>query len=152
MDGTHDLVDGRPGDGEDGPAEVRRAVELDAPADAVWSALTEDGVLSEWFGGPANLDPVPGGSGRFELDDGDVRRARVDEVVPGRRLTWRWWSEGDDTGPITSVTFELTETATGTRLVVTERPLLAGRARASASVLTPRLARLSMCARSFVPA
>ena len=118
----------------DAPATVERTVELDAPTDVVWAALTEDELLSDWFGGPASLDPVPGGSGRFETDDGTVRRARVDEVDPGRRLSWRWWTDGDDDGPITAVTFELIEGSTGTRLVVTERPLLLGTAWASAAL------------------
>ena len=127
---------------------VERTVDLDAPVEDVWSALTEDGELSDWFGGPSMLDPVPGGAGRFESDDGDVRRARVDDVEPGRRLSWRWWSEGDDDGPITAVTFELTSLPAGTRLVVTERVLLPGTppasASASASVLGASLHRLQL--------
>jgi uncharacterized protein YndB with AHSA1/START domain len=123
-------------------AAVERSVDVDAPADVVWSALTDDGAISAWFGGDVTLDAVPGGEGRFDGGDGDVRRARVDEVEPQRRLSWRWWPEGDDDGPITSVTFELVEHGAGTRLVVTERPLLLG-ARASArSALPGRLPRL----------
>jgi uncharacterized protein YndB with AHSA1/START domain len=126
---------------------VERAVDLDAPADVVWTALTEDDAISAWFGGRVTLDPVPGGAGRFEGDGGEVLRARVDEVEPGRRLTWRWWAEDDDEGPITSVTFELTEVAAGTRLVVIERPILVGvpRASASASVIGARLPGLRAC-------
>jgi uncharacterized protein YndB with AHSA1/START domain len=102
---------------------VERAVELDAPADVVWSALTDDDAISDWYGGRATLDPVPGGSGRFETDGGEVRRARVDEVEPGRRLSWRWWIDGDDEA-ITAVTFELIEVPAGTRLVVAAALLL----------------------------
>jgi uncharacterized protein YndB with AHSA1/START domain len=112
---------------------VERSVELRAPVDVVWTALTEDDALSSWFGGRVTLDPVPGGAGTFESDDGATRRARVDEVEDGRRLAWRWWIDGDDDAPITSVTFELTELGEVTRLVVTERPLLLGTARLSAS-------------------
>jgi uncharacterized protein YndB with AHSA1/START domain len=123
---------------------VEREVELDAPADVVWAALTEDDSMSAWFGGRVTLDAVPGGEGRFDLDDGAARRGRVDEVEPGRRLSWRWWEEGDDDGPITTVTFELTELGARTRLVVTERPLLTGAQRASADVIGRGLGRLQM--------
>ena len=121
---------------------VERSVDLDVPADEVWRALTDDDALSDWFGGHVTLDPVPGGEGRFDAGDGEVRRARVDEVEPGRRLSWRWWTDDDDDGPITSVTFELTELEGSTRLVVTERPILVGAPRATADVLGPGIARL----------
>lgn len=111
-------------------AVVERHVQLDAPADEVWQALTDDDALSDWFGGPVTLDPSPGGEGRFEEPDGTVRRARVDEAEPGRRLALRWWPEDDDDGTISTVAFELTPRPGGTHLVVVERPLLLG-ARAS---------------------
>jgi uncharacterized protein YndB with AHSA1/START domain len=123
---------------------VERAVELDAPVEAVWAALTEADALADWFGGPVELDPVPGGDGRFVTDEGEVRRARVDAVEPGRLLSWRWWPEGDDDGPISAVTFELSELPAGTRLVVTEMPLLLGTAWASVNALGRGLARLEL--------
>ena len=106
--------------------QVERTVDLDAPAAEVWTALTDDGALSDWFGAEVTLDAVPGGGGRFEEPDGEVRHALVEDVDPGRRLSFRWWAEDDDEGPITSVTFELTEVEGLTRLVVTERALLVG--------------------------
>lgn len=114
-------------------AVVERHVDLDAPAEEVWAALTDDGALSAWFGGAVTLDPSPGGEGRFEEPDGTVRRARVDEAEPGRRLALRWWPEDDDDGTISTVAFELVPQPGGTRLVVVERPLLLGAARASAT-------------------
>jgi uncharacterized protein YndB with AHSA1/START domain len=122
---------------------VERSVDLDAPVEDVWSAITDEHAISEWFGGPATLDPVPGGAGRFE-SDGEVRHARVHDVDPGRRLSWRWWTDGDDDGPITAVTFELTPLPVGTRLVVTEQTLLPGVPRASASVLGTGLRGLQL--------
>lgn len=127
MAADHDPTDPAP------EAVVERHVDLDAPADEVWDALTDDDALSRWFGGTVTLDPSPGGEGRFEEPDGTVRRARVDEAEPGRRLALRWWPEDDDDGPISTVAFELTPRPGGTRLVVVERPLLLGVARASAA-------------------
>jgi uncharacterized protein YndB with AHSA1/START domain len=103
--------------------KVERSVELAAPAEVVWDAITDADRLSDWFGGRVALDPVPGGAGRFEDEDGEVRTARVDTVEPGRRLTFRWWGDADDS-PITSVSFELVEVPEGTRVVVTETALL----------------------------
>jgi uncharacterized protein YndB with AHSA1/START domain len=103
---------------------VQRSIDLDAPADQVWDALTEDEALSDWFEADVTLDVVPGGDGRFEQPDGEVRRALVEEVDPGRRLSFRWWVDGDDEGPITSVTFELVPDGDRTQVVVTERALL----------------------------
>src|SRR5215211_9071905 len=103
-------------------AVVERNVNLDATPDDVWRALTEPEELAAWFGPEAELDVRPGGRGRFVDDDGRVRSAVVDRVRPGERLVLRWWPEGDDPGAATSVvTFVVSPTGSGTRLVVTER-------------------------------
>lgn len=92
---------------------VERTVEIEAPADEVWEALTDDARLAEW------------------LDDGGAhRRGGVEESIPGERLTFRWY-EGT-TG--SRVTFAIEEIdGHHTRLTVTETLLLAGQARAMAS-------------------
>jgi uncharacterized protein YndB with AHSA1/START domain len=101
---------------------VERSVDLDATPDDVWRALTEPAELATWFGPEVELDVQPGGRGRFVDDDGSVRRAVVDQVHTGERLVLRWWPEGDDPGAGSSVvTFVVTPTGSGTRLVVTER-------------------------------
>jgi uncharacterized protein YndB with AHSA1/START domain len=136
--------------------QVERTVDLDAPVDEVWSALTEDDALSDWFEADVTLEVVPGGGGRFEHPDGEVRRALVEEVDPGRRLSFRWWTDGDDDGPISSVTFELTEAGDRTHLVVTERALLLPVVAATMSAdLRRGVGRLELrCAagRAFAPA
>jgi len=110
-------------------ARMTRTVELDAPAEDVWRALTEPELLGEWLGSVVELDVRPGGAGVIVEDDGAVRRARVDEVDWARRLALRWWPE-DGGGPESTVELELEPVPGGTRLVVTET--LAGPASASA--------------------
>jgi uncharacterized protein YndB with AHSA1/START domain len=106
---------------------VERSVDLDAEPDDVWRALTEPDELAAWFGPVAELDVRPGGHGRFVDDDGCARRAVVDHVEAGERLVLRWWPE--DGGPAVAasvVTFVVTPTGSGTRLIVTERLAVTG--------------------------
>ena len=101
---------------------VERSVDLDATPDDEWRVLTEPEELAAWFGPEAELDPRPGGVGRFVDDDGLVRRAVVDRIRDGEELVLRWWPEGDDPAAGASVvTFAVRPSGSGTRLVVTER-------------------------------
>lgn len=101
--------------------EVTRDVELPAGADEVWEALTEDERRAEWFGGDTELDVTPGGRGYVTDDDGTRRDVLVHDVEPGRRLTFDWWN---DTEVPSHVEFVIVPTEHGTRLTVTERPLV----------------------------
>ena len=112
-------------------ARITRSVELDATTEAVWRALTEPELLGEWLGSVVELDVRPGGEGVVVEPDGAVRRARVDEVDPGRRLALRWWPEDGD-GPASTVELDLEETTEGVRVVVTETVLQSSAATASA--------------------
>ena len=100
-------------------AHITRSVELDAPVDDVWRALTEPALLADWLDSAVDLDVRPGGEGAIVEADGAVRRARVDAVEPARRLSLRWWPE-DGTGPASMVELDLEATPRGTRVVVTE--------------------------------
>jgi uncharacterized protein YndB with AHSA1/START domain len=98
---------------------ITRTVELDAPAEDVWRALTEPELLGDWLDSVVELDVRPGGVGLIVEPDGAIRRARVDEVQPARRLALRWWPE-DGSGPESTVELDLEATPGGTRVVVTE--------------------------------
>ena len=98
--------------------EVTRELVVPAPPDEVWDALTEPDRLREWFANSVELD-LDGREGVFRWDDGEVRRARVEAVDPGRSLRMVWWDE-DDPGDRSTVAFSIEEAPAGTRLVVTE--------------------------------
>jgi uncharacterized protein YndB with AHSA1/START domain len=98
---------------------ITRSVELDASTEDVWRALTEPALLGEWLDSDVELDVRPGGEGVIVEADGAVRRARVDEVQPARRLALQWWPE-DGSGPSSTVELDLEPTPAGTRVVVTE--------------------------------
>jgi len=86
--------------------DVTREIELAAPPEEVWEALTDADQLAEWFANDVELDPEPGGEGTFRWDNGEVRRAVVEEVVPLERFTFTW----DDS----RVEIELEEIPAGT--------------------------------------
>ena len=92
--------------------DVKREIELDAPADEVWRALTDEEELSQWFANDVELELEPGAEGVFRWDDGEERHAIVEEVDPERRFAFTW--DGS------RVVIELDETATGTRVIVVE--------------------------------
>jgi len=116
-----------------GEVSITRSVELDAAVDDVWQAVTTPELLSGWLEGDVEVDVRPGGDGVLVEPDGAVRRMRIEEVEPTRRLALRWWPE-DGSGPASTVELDLLPTPAGTRLVVTETLLERHPVRASASV------------------
>lgn len=94
--------------------EVTRELVLPAPPEEVWEALTAPERLQEWFANEVEWD---GDELVYRWDDGDERRARIDEAVEPRRLCFRW---RDGEGIETQVVFELEEAQDGTLLTVTE--------------------------------
>ena len=95
--------------------DVKREIELDAPPDEVWRALTDPDELEQWFANDVDLDPREGGEGTFRWDDGEERHAVVEEVEPERRFAFTW-----DGG---HVVIELEELPAGTRVTVVESPV-----------------------------
>ena len=105
-----------------GEVSITRAVELEAPVDDVWEAVTTPALLSGWLEGAVDLDVRPGGEGTIVEPDGAVRRAHVEEVEPARRLALQWWPE-DGSSPASRVELDLEATPAGTRILVTETVL-----------------------------
>ncbi len=93
--------------------EVTRTVVLPVTREEAWEALTEPERLREWFANDVERDVRPGGEGMFRWDNGESRRAVVDEVAEGERLVLRW---EDDS----RVELELDDAPAGTRVLVRE--------------------------------
>ena len=74
--------------------EVVREIELDAEAEDVWEALTNESQLKEWFANDVELDPTPGGRGVFRWDNGEMREAVVESVEEGERIVLRFDDDG----------------------------------------------------------
>ena len=98
--------------------EVVREIELESPPEEVWEAITEPERLEEWFANDVELDPRPGGEGRFRWANGEERRAVVERVEPERLLAFRW--SGDGRGEECTVAIALEPVPRGTRVRVTE--------------------------------
>lgn len=120
--------------------DVQQDVELVTDLESTWELVTRSEDLAAWLGEGAQLDAVPGGTGRVVDDDGVERRIEVDEVSEHERIVWRWWRlDGDDcrerhpdgadadgggTGTsVSRVEITLQPTELGTRLTVIEAPL-----------------------------
>ena|SRR5437773_1537703 len=94
--------------------EVHREVFFEAPADEIWTALTDPDELERWFANEVELDAEPGGRAIFRWSNGEEREAVVEEVEPARRLVLRWLDDGG------LVQLELVEAVAGTSLRVVE--------------------------------
>jgi uncharacterized protein YndB with AHSA1/START domain len=101
--------------------DANREISIDAASADVWAALVDPATLPTWFGAEAELEPRQGATVRFRFPDGTERRGLVEDVMPGRRLTWRWRELhgaglGLVVGPSSTVTIDLR--AEGDRTVV----------------------------------
>jgi uncharacterized protein YndB with AHSA1/START domain len=114
--------------------EVTREVELPAPPDEVWEALTDAERLEEWFATEVELEVRTGGLGIFRWGNGETRTAVVEEVDPPRRFGFRWIDDES------KVQFELEETPDGTRVTVREATYEVSAALELRAMLTPALA------------
>lgn len=103
----------------DVPDEVRKQLDIEAPIQRVWDALTTPEGLLAWFPSVgAEIELRPGG--RLSLvwaDDAD--EGVVDAVEPPRRFVFRWRPVGSDR-PFTTVAFSLGDLGGRTRLTLVE--------------------------------
>lgn len=103
------------------PDEVRRELEIRAPRERVWAALTTPDELVHWFPTRhAEIDLRPGGDAVLEWEEATAEGV-VDVVEPPGHLVFRWRPAGLGR-PYTMVSFTLEETADGaeTRLTLVE--------------------------------
>jgi uncharacterized protein YndB with AHSA1/START domain len=114
--------------------DVSREVELPATADEIWQQVTDNDRLGDWLDADVDLDARPGGAGTFRFADGEMRRAMVRDVEPGRRLSFTWWSlTGASVGRTSTVTITIEPGREGCRLRLVES--FEARARAGAGAV-----------------
>jgi uncharacterized protein YndB with AHSA1/START domain len=96
---------------------VERERVIDAPAEHVWEALTDERLLSEWLGDDVELEPHEGG-GLAVRTDGEERIGTVERIEEGRELAFTWSRDGE---PPSFVSLTLEPAVAGTRVRVVER-------------------------------
>lgn len=106
---------------------VRRTIEIAAPVDKVWSAVTEPEHISRWFGQTVLTGEGVGAHGTITWPGRQALPLRVEAVDAPHTVTYRWCNDDDDRAaatvddaPSTVFTFTLEPTTGGTRLTVEE--------------------------------
>ncbi|MGH8911345.1 MAG: SRPBCC family protein [Acidimicrobiia bacterium] len=95
--------------------EMERSVDVHASPDEVWERIVDGELDEEWLG--VSVEPRPGGPVR--VPDSDTI-GTVEEVEPGRSITWSWRQPDGDPS---QVTIQIEPIETGSRVTVTERML-----------------------------
>jgi uncharacterized protein YndB with AHSA1/START domain len=105
------------------PDRIERTVELAAPPEKVWVALTTAEGLAAWFGNTATIDLRPGGSAQMKwIEEGYTANMRVERVEEPAvfGFTWHIYGLPEDDPRRTYVEFTLEPAGAGTRLTVVE--------------------------------
>jgi uncharacterized protein YndB with AHSA1/START domain len=103
-------------------------VEVAAPIDEVWVAITTADHLGAWFGADVDVEARRDGPIAFRLPDGSARRGIVETVDPPTRFAFRWRSVatadgGVRVGDVSRVEFVLEAIGeAATRVTVVESP------------------------------
>jgi uncharacterized protein YndB with AHSA1/START domain len=106
-------------------SRIDRTIEIKAPPERVWRALTNAKELSVWFQVTIEGDIVAGEEVWMQ-HKGQRFRVRFVELTPPTRFVWQWHPGAVDPNvdysrePRTTVTFTLEPSASGTRLSVAE--------------------------------
>jgi uncharacterized protein YndB with AHSA1/START domain len=72
----------------DSLAEIRHEIEIDAPADVVFSKLVEPAELNRWIAYNAAVEPQVGGT--FDLGWGEGMTSEILEIEPHTKLVYGW--------------------------------------------------------------
>ena len=105
---------------------IERRIELPAPLERAWRAISDPAWLALWLADEIVFDPRPGGEARFQIGS-ETRTGWIEEVRPPHehrsgRLAF-WWASGDE--PASRVELALTAIDPERTLlrVVESRPL-----------------------------
>ena len=111
-------------------SRIDRAIEIQAPPERVWRALTDVRELAEWF--QVTIEGTLENGGDVWMTSvhpqhaGQRFRVHVVDMTPPRRLVWQWHPGEVDPGidysreAQTTVTFTLEPSGRGTKLSVSE--------------------------------
>ncbi len=93
---------------------------LDAPADQVWEAITDNNKLKKWYFNLESFIPKVGFEFEFTVENNGKKfrhLCRVTDVVPGKKISYSWRYDKQPGNSV--VTFELFPEGNRTKLVLT---------------------------------
>ncbi len=101
---------------------VRRTHVLPLDRATAWALVADPEGLAGWVADEVEIVVRPGAEGR--LRDGDEERTvRIEDVVEGRRVAFRWWRADGDEAHGSLVEIGLDDHPDGTLLTILELPL-----------------------------
>ncbi len=118
----------------DEPLIVSRDIDLDLPADELWSLIGDGEGWEMWLVDEAEVVVETGATGVVR-DQGQTREVRLDDVVAGERVLFEWWPAGRP-GDASAVELVVAPSPSGTVLHVIETFPPQSTARASAAWFT----------------
>lgn len=111
-------------------SRIDRSIEIAAPPERVWRALSRAEEVAEWFKMKIEGDLAPGREVWMTVTHDEYAGMRfsvkIVEMTPPRRMVWQWHPGAVDRNrdytkePRTTVTFTLEPSGAGTRLSVSE--------------------------------
>ena len=111
-------------------SRIDRTIDIAAPPDRVWHALTDPDEVAAWFKVKIEGQFKPGAELRMtstQADYAGVRfSVRIKEMTPPRRVVWEWHPGAVDPAidysrePFTTVTFVVEPAPNGTRVTLSE--------------------------------
>jgi uncharacterized protein YndB with AHSA1/START domain len=136
----------------DEPMIVSRDIDVDLPADELWSLIADPDGWERWLVDDADVAIETGATGVVR-EDGEERAVRIDEVVDEDRIRFEWWPS-ERPGDASAVELVVLPTATGAVLHVTETfpPRRTALARAASSAWEVRALAVWLSAAALVPA
>jgi uncharacterized protein YndB with AHSA1/START domain len=106
---------------------VRRTIRIDATPDAVWRAITEPALISQWFGAAEFDGFAVGARGTLSWPDYGSALVRIEAIDEPRSVSYRWTASPAKNGetdldavPNTVFTFTLQPLDGATQLSVVE--------------------------------
>jgi uncharacterized protein YndB with AHSA1/START domain len=96
---------------------IRKEIEIDAPVEAVWKALTNGEELARWFPLEARVKPGVGGTIFLSWGPDCEGEGPISAWEEGRRYAWTEGAVGDPTAPVVEWTIEARGGKTLVRIV-----------------------------------
>jgi uncharacterized protein YndB with AHSA1/START domain len=125
---------------------ITRDIDLDLSEQELWDLIGDGASWAHWMIDASDVLVVPGGGGEI-VDDGQRRFVRVDDVVPGRQVSYRWWP-ADEPEAVSSVELVVVPRNGGSTLRIRET-IQASAASAAALRWEVRAVVLWSCAFEF---